>query len=135
MSYVRRSSRVLGRTPYLIGKIDVPNSVKIETNGEHLAVSGDLGTVRTDLRRLDTKGCSAIKVLPEDRQIAIACCDKEFFGTIQTLIKNSINVSIFPLQHWLSECRLAWIMCPQSRNANYSAEHGSLQSSRAVCLT
>lgn len=92
MSYVRRSSRILGRTPYLIGKIDVPKSVKIETTGEQIAVSGDLGTVRTDLSKLDTKGCSALKLLPEERQIAVACCDKEFFGTIQTLLKNSINV-------------------------------------------
>ena len=92
MSFVRKSSRILGRTPYLVGKIDVPNTVKVETNGEHLSVTGVLGTVRTDLRRLDTKGCSALRILPEDRQIAVACCDKEFFGTIQTLIKNSINV-------------------------------------------
>ena len=93
MSFVRKSSRILGRTPYLVGKIDIPSSVKLETNGEHLAVSGELGTLRTDLKKLDTKGCSALKLLPEERQLAVACCDKEFFGTIQTLIKNSINVS------------------------------------------
>ena len=92
MSFVRKSSRILGRTPYLVGKIDVPSTVKVETNGEHISVTGVLGTVRTDLRKLDTKGCSALKILPEERQIAVACCDKEFFGTIQTLIKNSISV-------------------------------------------
>lgn len=89
---MRKTSRVIGRTPYLLGKIDVPKSVKIETNGEHIAVTGVLGTVKTDLSKLDTKGCAALKILPEERQLAIACCDREFFGTIQTLIKNSISV-------------------------------------------
>jgi hypothetical protein len=57
-----------------------------------LVVTGALGTIRTDLSKLDTKGCTALRILPEDRAIALTSCDKAFFGTIQTLLKNTIQV-------------------------------------------
>ncbi len=98
MSLIRKSAKVLNRT-YLLQKIDIPQSVTVETNGELLTVSGALGTVRTDLSKLDTTGSTALKIEPENRRISIASCDKEFFPTISTLIQNSISVgySCFPV--------------------------------------
>lgn len=89
---IRKGSRLRDKY-YLLGRINIPTSVTVETTGKHLSVSGALGTVRTDLNKLDAKGGTALKLDPEQRQIAIASCDKHFFGTIQTLIQNSISVS------------------------------------------
>jgi len=88
---MQRSAKALTRQVLLQSRISIPNSVKVESTGEQLLISGALGTIRTDLSKLDTKGCTALKILPGDRAIALACCDKAFFGTIQTLLKNSIQ--------------------------------------------
>ena len=89
-----RVAKVLARQPVQIAKIKIPEGVKLESNGEQLLISGGLGSIQTDLSKLDTTGCAALQVLPESRELAIACCDKKFFGTIQSLIKNKIQVFI-----------------------------------------
>lgn len=78
-------------------KIPVPSNVQVLREGSILTIAGPLGTNRTDLAHLDSKGESAIRLGgPEDRSIDICSVSKAFHGTITTLIENKIEVGIPP---------------------------------------
>lgn len=94
MQKVKLSKR-LSLQQALIARLKVPEQVKVESRGQDLVISGALGSIQTDLSKLDTEGCAAVQALPATRELAIACCDKAFFGTIQTLIKNQIQARLF----------------------------------------
>lgn len=72
-------------------RISVPPEVSVEKAAQTLIVSGPLGTTRTDLARLDSLGSTALKLCAAEREIAIASCSKEFFGTFRALLKNKIQ--------------------------------------------
>lgn len=74
-------------------KIPVPSNVHVLREGSILTISGPLGTNRTDLANLDTRGESAIRLGgPEDRSIDICSVSKAFHGTITSLIENKLEV-------------------------------------------
>ena len=82
----------MARQTLLQARVRVPPNVAVEKSAEQLIISGPLGSIRTDLSSLDTQGSTALKVLPDTREIAVASCSKPFFGTIQSLLKNKIQV-------------------------------------------
>lgn len=74
-------------------RINVPPEVSVEKVADTLIISGPLGTTRTDLARLDSLGSAALRLYPQEREIAVASCSKEFFGTFRALLGNKIQVS------------------------------------------
>lgn len=90
---MRRVLSAAAKKTFLEARVKVPSPVSVEKNAEVLTISGPLGLIRTDLSKLDTQGSTAIKLLPDNREIAIASCSKPFFGTIQSLLKNKIQVN------------------------------------------
>ena len=88
---MQRVARAL--TPQLIktASIDIPSTVQVTKQGEQLIFNGPLGTTRLGLSKIDTEGCSALKLVPEQRQIAVCSISKPFFGTLSSLIKNKLH--------------------------------------------
>ena len=75
-----------------VASIEVPSSVSVTRKGSELSVTGPLGTSKTDLASLDGRGDGALKLSPDGRSIEVASVSKPFFGTLQTLLKNKIEV-------------------------------------------
>ena len=73
-------------------RLKIPPNVQVEKQAEQLVVSGPLGTTRTSLSKLDTTGNTAIQLIPEQREVALASSSKAFFGTIQSLLRNKVQV-------------------------------------------
>ena len=64
-------------------RIKIPPSVEISKIADELIFSGPLGTSRTGLSRIDGLGHAALKLVPDEREIAICTSSKAFFGTLQ----------------------------------------------------
>ena len=64
-------------------RIKVPPSVEVSKAADQLVFTGPLGTSRTGLSRIDSLGDAALKLFPEEREIAICSPSKAFFGTLQ----------------------------------------------------
>jgi hypothetical protein len=75
-----------------VASIDVPANVSVTRKGSELTVTGPLGTSKTDLASLDGRGDGALKLSPDGRSIEVASVSKPFFGTLQSLLKNKIEV-------------------------------------------
>lgn len=78
-----------------VASIDVPPNVSVTRKGSELTVTGPLGTSKTDLASLDGRGDGALKLSPDGRSIEVASVSKPFFGTLQSLLKNKIEVRIW----------------------------------------
>jgi len=75
-----------------VASIEVPPNVSVTRKGSELTVTGPLGASRTDLASLDGRGDGALKLSPDGRSIEVASVSKPFFGTLQTLLRNKIEV-------------------------------------------
>ena len=75
-----------------LASIEVPADVSVSRKGSELTVSGPLGTSKTDLASLDGRGDGALKLSQDGRSIEVASVSKPFFGTLQSLLKNKIEV-------------------------------------------
>ena len=75
-----------------VASIEVPANVSVTRKGSELTVSGPLGTSRTDLASLDGRGDGALRLSADARSIEVASVSKPFFGTLQSLLKNKIEV-------------------------------------------
>ena len=75
-----------------VASIEVPPNVSVTRKGSELTVTGPLGTSKTDLASLDGRGDGALKLSPDGRSIEVASVSKPFFGTLQTLLRNKIEV-------------------------------------------
>lgn len=64
-------------------RIKIPPSVEVTKAADQLVFSGPLGTSRTGLSRIDSLGDAALRLVPDDREIAICTPSKAFFGTLQ----------------------------------------------------
>ena len=76
-----------------VASIEVPANVSVTRKGSELTVTGPLGTSKTDLASLDGRGDGALRLSADGRSIEVASVSKPFFGTLQTLLKNKIEVS------------------------------------------
>lgn len=75
-----------------VASVEVPPNVSVTRKGSELTVTGPLGTSKTDLASLDGRGDGALKLSPDGRSIEVASVSKPFFGTLQTLLRNKIEV-------------------------------------------
>ena len=64
-------------------RIRIPALVEVSKVGDELIFAGPLGTSRTGLSRIDALGHAALRLVPEEREIAICTPSKSFFGTLQ----------------------------------------------------
>lgn len=64
-------------------RIRIPPLVEVSKVGDELVFSGPLGTSRTGLSRIDGLGHAALRLVPEEREIAVCTPSKAFFGTLQ----------------------------------------------------
>ena len=72
-------------------RIRVPPNVEVSREADVLTITGPLGVTRTSLSRIDTLGCAALRLDADARELAVACDSKEFFGTLQSLLRNRIE--------------------------------------------
>ena len=91
MQQAARAARTLAKEAVKQIAIEVPPSVQIAREADQLIFSGPLGTSRLGLGRVDPAGCSAIQLLPEQRQIAVCSVSKPFFGTLCSLIRSKLH--------------------------------------------
>ena len=64
-------------------RIKIPPSVEVSKVADELIFSGPLGMSSTGLRRIDGLGHAAVRLVPEEREIALCTPNKAFFGTLQ----------------------------------------------------
>lgn len=67
-------------------RIKIPPAVEVSKVADQLVFSGPLGTSRTGLSRIDGLGEAALRLLPDEREIAICTPSKAFFGTLQVSV-------------------------------------------------
>ena len=72
-------------------QIDIPASVQVAKQAGQLVFTGPLGTNRLGLTQVDTEGSSALRLLPQERQIALCSISKPFFGTLASLIRGKLH--------------------------------------------
>lgn len=82
MSFRVLASR-LARRPLFEASVKVPATVEVSKVADQLVFAGPLGTSRLGLSSIDSLGDAALKLVPEQREIAVCTQNKAFFGTLQ----------------------------------------------------
>ena len=82
MSFRVLASR-LARRPLFEASVKVPATVEVTKVADQLVFAGPLGTSRLGLSSIDSLGDAALKLVPDQREIAVCTPNKAFFGTLR----------------------------------------------------
>ncbi|KAK9908260.1 hypothetical protein WJX75_005020 [Coccomyxa subellipsoidea] len=90
MSFRVLASR-LARRPLFEASVKVPATVEVRKVADQLVFAGPLGTSCLGLSSIDSLGDAALKLVPDQREIAVCTPNKAFFGTLRSLLRNKIE--------------------------------------------